>query len=158
MKQLLTFASRFDAALPFNPEQVTKKDDRYYLISPELTKIAKGDYFYAGLYLGKDKNGMFFPSFNLLNLLSKSAKNKVVLDRKAAWLFICGRDVFRKGVVRVFGSKRRGDASLVFNEFGDCLGFGKILGGLSVEAGGKEAVAVENVLDLGDFLRREDKR
>jgi ribosome biogenesis protein Nip4 len=155
MKQLTVFASRFGAVLPFNPEWVTRKGDRYYLINPELAKIVKGDYFYAGLYLGKDKNGMFFPSFNLLNLLAKSAQNKVVLDRKAAWLFICGRDVFRNGVVRVFGSKQRGDATLVLNEFGDCLGFGQILAGLTVESGGKAVVAVENVLDLGDFLRRE---
>jgi ribosome biogenesis protein Nip4 len=157
MKQLTVFADRFGATLPFNPELVTKKDDRYYLIFPELEKIVKDDFFYAGLYLGKDRTGMFFPSFNLLNMLAKSAQNKVILDRKAAWLFICGRDIFRKGVVRVFGSKRRGDATLVFNEFGDCLGFGKILAGLTLEVGGKDCVAVENVLDVGDFLRRENR-
>lgn len=154
MKQLTVFASRFGAVLPFNPEWVTRKDDRYYLISPELAKTAKGDYFYAGLYLGKDRNGMFFPSFNLLNLLVKSAQNKVILERKAAWLFICGRDVFRKGILRVYGSKRPGDVTLVLNEFGECLGFGKILAGLT-DSGGRAVVAVENVLDLGDFLRRE---
>ncbi len=80
--------------------------------------------------LGKVKNGVFFPSFNLLDMLLPVAANKVVVDRKAAWLFICGRDIFGSGVVKVMGSKRKGDATLVLNEFGECLGFGRIDGDL----------------------------
>ena len=97
----------------------------------------KGDFYYAGLYLGKvGKKGVFFPSFNLLNMLVDVAANKVVVDRKAAWLFICGRDIFREGIVKVMGSKRKGDATLVLNEFGECLGFGKIMEDLGVPGQG----------------------
>jgi ribosome biogenesis protein Nip4 len=39
----------------------------------------------------------------------------------------------------------------VLNEFSECLGFGRIMGDLS----GSEKVAIKNVLDVGDFLRRE---
>ncbi len=112
------------------------------------------NYYYAGLYLGKIKNGMFFPSFNLLNMLVGAAANKIVVDQKAAWLFICGRDVFRVGIVKVMGSKRKGDDTLVLNEFGECLGFGKILDDLTSSEG---KLAVKNVLDIGDFLRRETR-
>ena len=53
------------------------------------------------------------------------------------------------------GSKRKGDATLVLNEFGECLGFGTIMDILNGSAGN---VAVKNVLDVGDFLRREKTR
>jgi ribosome biogenesis protein Nip4 len=52
------------------------------------------------------------------------------------------------------GSRRKGDHVLVLNEFGDCLGFGRIVTSL-VGAAKKGEVAVKNVSDLGDFLRRE---
>jgi ribosome biogenesis protein Nip4 len=152
MKPLLKFVSQFGAQIALNPELVLEKNARYYLLTPSVRKFAVGEFFYAGLYLGKVKNGLFFPSFNLLDMLLEVAANRVVLDRKAAWLFICGRDVFREGVLKFIGSKQSGDAVLVVNEFGDCLGFGRLAGGA---VGGRGELAVKNVLDVGDFLRRE---
>jgi len=154
MKPYEVFASRFGSEVVFNSELVVEKSQRYYLLNPRIKKMLQGDYYYVGLYLGKVKNGIFFPSFNLLNMLVGAAANKIVVDQKAAWLFICGRDVFRVGIVKVMGSKRKGDATLVLNEFGECLGFGKILDDLT-GTGGK--IAVQNVLDVGDFLRRENR-
>ncbi len=152
MKPYEVFAARFGPRVAFNSEMVVEKSQRYYLLNPRLKKLLQSDYYYAGLYLGKVKNGMFFPSFNLLNMLVGVVANKIVVDQKAAWLFICGRDVFRVGVVKVMGSKRKGDATLVLNEFGECLGFGKIL----EDIGGSEGrIVIKNVLDVGDFLRRE---
>jgi ribosome biogenesis protein Nip4 len=153
MKPILAFAASFGAQIAVNPDWVIEKAGRFYLLNPSLSKLAKSDYYYAGLYLGKAKGAKFFPSFNLLNLLVVSAANKVVLDGKAAWLFICDRDVFRKGIVRVYGARRNCN-TLVLNEFGECLGFGRIYGQLNNGEGGSE-VAVKNVLDVGDFLRRE---
>jgi len=150
MKPLETFAERLGAKIVFNPEFTVEKNQRFYLLNPRLKKL-QSNFYYAGLYLGKVKNGVFFPSFNLLNMLLPVAANKVVIDPKAAWLFICGRDVFGSGVVKVIGSKRKGDTSLVLNEYGECLGFGWITSDL----GSAERVAVKNVLDVGDFLRRE---
>jgi ribosome biogenesis protein Nip4 len=40
----------------------------------------------------------------------------------------------------------------MLNEFGECLGFGTIMDILN---GSEGKVAVKNVLDVGDFLRRE---
>jgi len=154
MKILTSFASMFGAKIALNAEFVVNKANRYYFLNPSLRRFAVGDFYYAGLYLGKVKEGVFFPSFNFLNMLSGLAVNKVVLDRKAAWLFTCGRDVFEAGILKVMGSKRKGDATLVLNEFGECLGFGKIMGGLN---GPEGKVAINNVLDVGDFLRRETR-
>jgi len=38
------------------------------------------------------------------------------------------------------------------NKFDECLGFGRVIADLNEKA---ETVAVKNVLDIGDFLRRE---
>jgi len=151
MRPLEAFASRFGGKIAFNPEFIVEKSQRYYLLSPRLKRM-QGNFYYAGLYLGKVKNRIFFPSFNLLNMLVHAAANKVVVDRKAAWLFICGRDVLGTGVVKVMGSKRKDDATLVLNEFGECLGFGRITGDLG---GSGEKAVIKNILDVGDFLRRE---
>ncbi len=150
MNPLSAFASRFGGKIALNTEFVLERTQRYYLLNPALRRVTRGNFYYAGLYLGKVKNGIFFPSFNFLNMLVPVAANKVVLERKAAWLFICGRDVFQKGIVKFIGSQRRGDYALVINEFGECIGFGAVTG-YSEE--GK--VAIRNVLDVGDFLRRE---
>ena len=152
MNPIVTFASKFGGKMALNSEFVVEKAQRYYLLNPRLRGLARSDFYHAGLYLGKVKNGVFFPSFILLNMLVGVASNKVVVDRKAGWLFICGRDLFRKGLVKMQGSMRRGDYTLVMNEFGDCLGFGKVAAALDKA---EERVVITNILDLGDFLRRE---
>ncbi len=146
------FVSQFGAKIELNTEFMVETNQRYYLLNPALRKLAKKDFYYAGLYLGKIKNGVFFPSFNLLNMLVNVAANKVVLNQKAAWLFICSRDVFQKGILKVMGSKRKGSSTLVLNEFGECLGFGKITSNLDSK---EDRIVLKNILDVGDFLRRE---
>ena len=147
---LTTFASRFGGRVELNPEFVVERNTRYYFLNPTVRKIASGNFYYAGLYLGKVRHKVFFPSFNFLNMLVPVAVNKIFLEKKAAWLFICGRDVFREGILKWVGSKRNGDYILVLNEFHECLGFGSVTN--RFEEG---RVAVRNVFDVGDFLRRE---
>jgi ribosome biogenesis protein Nip4 len=154
VKAVVRFAFQLGAKIALNADFVVEKAGRYFLLNKALQKIAGEDFYYAGTYLGKVKNGKFFPSFNLLATLAKGEANKVVVEKKAAWLFICGRDVFRKGVVAVRGSRKKGVHTLVLNEFGECLGFGKIIGSLD-EAAKESEVVVRNVSDIGDFLRRE---
>jgi ribosome biogenesis protein Nip4 len=154
VKAAVRFAFQLGAKIVLNADFVVEKAGRYFLLNEALQKVARKDFYYAGTYLGKVKNGKFFPSFNLLAMLARGEANKVVVGKKAAWLFICGRDVFRKGVVAVRGSRKKGDHTLVLNEFGECLGFGKIIGSLD-ETYGKTGVAVRNISDIGDFLRRE---
>ena len=154
MKAIGKFAFQLGAKISLNPDLVVEKSGRYFLLSEGLLKVARKDFYYAGTYLGKVKNGKFFPSFNLLATLAKGEANKILIEKKAAWLFICGRDIFREGILEVRGSLRKGDHTLVLNEFGECLGFGKIMSSLE-ETTGKNKVAVRNVSDIGDFLRRE---
>ena len=152
MKPMFSFALQFGAKIALNADLVVRKGGRYFLLNGNLKRLGRKDFYYAGTYLGKVKNGKFFPSFSLLAMLAECEANKIVIDKKAAWLFICGRDIFRKGILAVHGSRRKGDHTLVLNEFGECLGFGKITRDLDAK---EPQVAVSNISDVGDFLRRE---
>jgi ribosome biogenesis protein Nip4 len=155
MKAIRKFAFQVGAKISLNADFIVEKGGRYFLLNEALLKIARKDFYYAGTYLGKVKNGKFFPSFNLLMMLAKGEANKIVVENKAAWLFICDRDVFQKGILAVHGSRKKGDHTLVLNEFGECLGFGRIV--RSLDGAAKSEVAVRNISDVGDFLRREFK-
>jgi len=152
MKQINDFVSRLGAKINLDKNLMVKKQNRYFLLDKNLKSLISKDFFYAGVYLGKTKSGRFFPSFNLLRIVAEGKSNKIVVDGKTEWLFICGRDVFKQSIIKVRGSKRKGDHTLILNRRGECLGFGKILCNLDRK---KEGVAVKNISDIGDFLRRE---
>ncbi|MBS7615738.1 hypothetical protein KEJ45_00850 [Candidatus Bathyarchaeota archaeon] len=153
VETLESFAKFFGVKISLNKNFV-RKGNRYFLLDERLRALAKeiSGWQFAGAYLGKNKNGKFYPSSLLLFMITDQAENKIIVDDKAAWLFVCGRDIFKEGIMRVYGSKTRGAYTLVLNKHGECLGFGRITENLD-EA--KEGVVVENVSDIGDFLRRE---
>jgi len=134
---------------------IVKSQGRYFLLTQRLRKLVSEDFFYAGTYLGKEKRSVFFPSFNLLAMIAeKKEANKIIVDDKTEWLFIVGRDVFKRGILQVIGSRRKNAHTVVMNKRSECLGFGRILHNLE-EGKDKPKVAVKNVSDVGDFLRRE---
>jgi len=153
-KVISNFAAQFGIEIALNPDLIEERNNRFYQINNALKPFIKGDFFYAGVFLGKAKEGKFFPSFNLLSLLAKEGANRIVLDRKAAWLYICGRDLLASSITRVQGAGKKNTNTLVMNEFGECLGFGRIVGILN-SAASQGGIAVRNVSDVGDFLRRE---
>jgi ribosome biogenesis protein Nip4 len=153
MTVISDFVSKFDTVLSLTEDLIVEKGNRYFLLNDELRRLMKKDFFYAGLYLGKTKNETFFPSFNLLAMIARTDSNKIAVDSKTEWLFICGRDIFKRGITSISKSRKKGDYTLVLNKHGDCLGFGKILH--SIDQGERNRVTVKNIVDVGDFLRRE---
>ena len=153
-KALENFAAQFNVHVGFNVDLLVEKSGRYFLVNDVLKPFVSRDFFSAGVFLGKAKEGKFFPSFNLLGMLAKKGANRIVVDKKSAWLFICGRDILGKSIGRVYGAGRKNTNVLVLNEFGECLGFGRIVENLNGGAG-ENQIVVRNVLDVGDFLRRE---
>lgn len=146
------FVSRFGTSTSLDENSLLKKQNRLFLVSKRLKTLVSKDFFYAGIYLGKTEDGKFFPSANLLRMIAEEPANKVVVDEKTEWLFTCGRDVFKQGVIQVQGSGRKGDYTLVLNKHHECLGFGMILVDLDKE---RERAVIKNMFDIGDFLRRE---
>jgi len=153
MKAITDFAKRFNARLDLDQTFLVTQQGRYFLVNERLKPLVRSDFFYAGAYLGKVKKRIFFPSFILLRMLAEGRANRIVVDDKSAWLFIVGRDVFKRGIVKTW-SGRKGDYTLVLNRLGDCLGFGRLMRNLN-EVRGKNEVVVKSVSDIGDFLRRE---
>jgi ribosome biogenesis protein Nip4 len=159
LKLINDFISRLRASISLDEKLVVKKQNRYFLLNPKLKNFASEGFFYAGTYLGKVKDGVFFPSFNLLALIAERREvNGVFVDAKTEWLFTCGRDIFKQGITKVKGSKKKGDLTLVFNQSGECLGFGKIVHNVEAAEKNKRKVIVKNIADIGDFLRREKNK
>lgn len=152
MKQIKDFVSRFQTRISLDKNLIVKRQGRYFLLNDSLKRLILKDFFSAGTYVGKTRRGKFFPSFNLLRMIAGREANKVIVDNNTEWLFICGRDIFKQGITEVMGSKRKGDYTLILNENNECLGFGKILCNLDKAT---EGVVIENISDIGDFLRRE---
>jgi len=147
------------ASISLDEKLVVKKQNRYFFLNPKLKNFASEGFFYAGTYLGKVKDGVFFPSFNLLSMIAERKEaNGIFVDAKTEWLFVCGRDVFQQGITKVNGSKKKGDLTLVFSQRGECLGFGRILYNIEAAEKSNRKVIVKNVADIGDFLRREKYR
>ena len=155
MKPVTDFVRRFGTNISLDQSLIVKKANRYFLLNEQLRSLTTDGFFYAGTYLGKVRGRVFFPSFSLLAMIAeKKEANSVVVTDKAEWLFICGRDIFWRGIKKVMGTREKGELTLVLSSYGDCLGFGKIASDLEASPGGQK-VAVKNISDIGDFLRRE---
>ena len=146
------FVAMFGTSIKLNEYFIAKQNDRYFLLNEKTQPLTLRNFYYAGTYLGKTESGRFSPSFDLLNMIALKKANKIILGKKAEWLYICGRDVFAEGIIKTTGSTKRGDYALILNKRNECLGFGKILRDLDATAKG---LTVKNILDIGDFLRRE---
>lgn len=154
MKPIRAFANLFGVDVDLNENLVVKKGDQYFLVTEDLKKTMSKGFFYIGSYLGKVKDGVFSPGFEFLKMLPQKNANCIVVDEKTEWLFICGRDVFKRGITGMKGSTKRGDYVLVLNKNGETLGYGRVTCDFGEV---KKGVAVKNILDLGDFLRREKR-
>ena len=117
------------------------KKNTYYFKTQE---IAGTQTISQGLPLGTTGR-QFKPSLYLLELLSKKSTNKIYINDKAEWLFLCGRDVFEESITI---DNSTTDFVLVQNQRNENLGLGK-----KMRKGKK--IIIMNLIDRGDFLRRE---
>jgi ribosome biogenesis protein Nip4 len=148
---------------------ITRLGRRCFLTLPEhapLIERRRKELFGAGVYLGEEKPH-FEPSPALLELVAaKMAGHKAVVDEKAACLFLCGRDLFTAGIVKMDEPTENGYV-LVQDEQGENLGYGLCVD-RSAEASAKRSaqaaklrrrlgknVSIKNLLDRGFYLRRE---
>lgn len=151
-KMIESFVSKF---MEKQIDNVMKIRKEYYHVSPELhelmEKVDKNlnrEPFSAGVFLGVEKGKQFQPSIALLDMVGAQTGRLVVVDDKAEWLFLCGRDVFAKSVI---DSRVRSGPAIVMNRRKEVLGYGRVVGDL----GKRQQVYLKNMLDKGDFLRRE---
>jgi len=118
IKPLDDLVSRFGTQITLDENFIVKKQGRYFLLSENVKRLTSKGFYYAGTYLGRVKDGKFFPSFGLLNMVAQKKARRMNVGKKAEWLFICGRDVFEQGITKVTGSTKKGDYILVLNSYG----------------------------------------
>ncbi len=126
--------------------EITEIRSRFFLADRELIELKnriRDEPFAFGTFLGEINENKFKPSIALLDNISMLSDKKVFVNAKAEWLFLCGRDVFRQGIVK---NNVNEGLVLVQNEKDENLGYGEFSVG---------KVAIKNLLDRGDFLRRE---
>ena len=152
MKNITDFVKQFGIEINWKKKRLLRQNEKMFLIKDDLRPYVAKNFFHAGIYLGKTRDNRFLPSFYLLRLIATKNASKIMVNKKTEWLFTCGRDVFRQGVVEVSRSKRKSEYSLIMNEENECLGFGKMLSNFDQQ---DKRLVVRNILDIGDFLRRE---
>lgn len=141
---IFEFIQRFTRANLFGGATIIEIDGKYFLANERQAELAQQMQIrpiYLGVYLGK-AGEKFKPSFFLLEMLKAHAKRITVSD-KAAWLFLCGRDILKESIIRKDKIEPHDDV-LVLDQRGSVLGYGYYMN-----------ERIRNVLDRGDFLRRE---
>lgn len=124
---------------------IKKIGRKYFLVDSTQDKVSASidqEPVSIGLFLGEHKK-RFEASLALLDLIAKTSDRKAFVNKEAEWLFLCGRDVFEKNMVR---ETVKEGIVLVQNEANENLGFG-----LLSKKGGE--LLIKNILDKGVYLR-----
>ena len=142
------FLKIFDFEIDKN--HLMKIINKYYLVNETLKKIVlknKEKPKSIGIFLGETKGKKFNPSIALIEMISKKSDKKIFVDKKAEWLFLCGRDIMGQSVTKINVNK---GIVLIQDENDNNLGLGKIIGKQETDK-----IFIKNIIDKGDFLRRE---
>jgi ribosome biogenesis protein Nip4 len=152
-EKLIHFIKRF-GDINIDESRIVRIGRNYFFTDPELKKISdsiKRDIYATGVYVGEEKN-FFEPSSEFIEMLSKylsSEKLKIFVNKKAEWLFLCGRSILPESISKNPNNISEG---LVFvqNELDENLGYGLF------QKQGKDLI-VKNLLDKGAYLRMNEK-
>ncbi len=149
------FIQLFTKEKLFDEKNILQLRSDYYLVNPELKQIltqTKHTTSFIGIYLGKQKKN-FIPSPYLLKKLAKVTKNKITVNDKGAWMFICRKHIYARSITKFSPKQKFNDLILILNQHNECLGYGKMINKFS-----SKKVAVQNIFDIGDFVRRERRK
>lgn len=135
-------------------DNVVKIGRNYFLTTQDLINIKENvnkDIFSMGIFMGEHKD-RFYPSpacVDIISSLSDATARKIMVNKKAEWLFLCGRNILMESVTKNPHSITEG-LVLVQNERNENLGYGLF------RKEGKDLV-VRNLLDKGKYLRMNEK-
>lgn len=127
-------------------DNVIQLKRNFFQVNEELMQVKAKigrEPFAIGTFLGSGKP--LHPSSALLDWLNERTDRYVVVDKKAEWLFLCGRDVFAQSIL---DHTTNSGLVLVKNQAGEVLGYGEM-------KTKDRRVPLKNIMDKGDFLRRE---
>jgi 60S ribosome subunit biogenesis protein NIP7 len=151
MNKLISFVKQFTKNEVNELNNAEKIGRNYFYLSKELKELKdsiKLEPYSAGLPLGQIKNNKFMPSIALLDILNNYTDQKVFVNKKGETMFLYGKDVFEDNIVYAGKNSVGEGICLVLNEKNEVLGYGELI------KKGKNKLLL-NLLDRGDFLRRE---
>ena len=152
MKQLEGFLKSVGAENFIIENNLIRINNKRFTASTELQNaiLRKDRLVYAGRLVGKTRNIWEPSSILLRELATLPTTHKAWVDNAAAWLFVCGRDIFQERINRINPQFTEGMNYLVMMDE-ECLGYGRL-------QWFNDKLILINVFDLGDFLRREKWR
>jgi len=128
--------------------KIIKKGRYVFVATNEMRSFMEDtgtDFFSIGTQIGEIKKD-FMPTPWFIDFLSNNSERKAFINNKSEWMFLCGKDIFQKGIEKIEIPKRRG---LIFvqNKFNENLGLAKFMQDANVP--------LENILDKGAYVRKE---
>ncbi|MGV8141936.1 MAG: hypothetical protein ACP5NW_05845 [Candidatus Woesearchaeota archaeon] len=123
-----------------------KAEERLWNIKNSVNR----DVYAIGLFLGEEKMG-FSPSPALIELISKfpdAQSKKIFVNKKAEWMFSCGRNVLSDSILKNPHNLNEG-LVLVQNENDENLGYGQFKK--------EDTLIIKHILDKGRYLRIDEK-
>ncbi len=147
MNKLISFVKQFTKEEVEELNSAEKIGRKYFCITKELRELKNKipvEIYSAGLPLGELKNNRFMPSIALLDILAKHSERKVFVNKKGETVFLYSREVFEDNITK---SNIDEGFCLVLNENNEVLGYGELKK--------RRNIILKNILDRGDFLRRE---
>jgi ribosome biogenesis protein Nip4 len=151
MNKLISFVKEFTKDEVKEINATEKIGRKYFYLTPELKQARNKipiEPHAAGTFLGELKNNKFMPSIALLDLLCKYTSKKIIIAKKGETMFLYKKDVFEDNIIK---SGVDEGYCLVLNEKNELLGYGEL-----VKKGRQKLLL--NLLDRGDFLRREEQQ
>lgn len=143
------FISRFTDSDVLQDTKINVQNGIYSYIPNQITEFissAKEAPTSIGLPLGRYRDGVFKATPHLLERIVPHTSQKIQLNAKATWLFVCGRDVFKENVITDKG--RTQELRIVLDENKEVIG-------LTKPASQKGKTFYKNITDVGERLRRE---
>jgi len=144
---LTTFVKRFTD----HPIEYVKNHEQYFLKDTSLEHyFLPQDAILIGLYLGKQQEQQFIPSFNLLDIIAQYSKEKVFVNDLGEMDFLYGKHLRKRHVVDIQGVLEPGRYKLVQNKYDENIGYGIYLGER------RDSVKIlHHILDRGIFIKRD---
>jgi ribosome biogenesis protein Nip4 len=154
MSQDLTLFHKFTSQFTDKTlDNVHRIGRNFYLAEKNLMDMKMGvkrDIFSVGTYLGEEKMG-FSPSPALIDMISRMpdvSNRKVMINKKAEWLFLCGRNVLSDSIIKM-PENSTDPLVLVQNENDENLGYGMFKK--------EDTLIIKHILDKGKYLRMDEK-
>ncbi|WP_457549159.1 PUA domain-containing protein [Archaeoglobus sp.] len=130
-----------------------------YALSKDLANfigMVKLNYVCVGIKVGEVGSRRLRFTLEGSFYLIRREKKRVYVDEKGEMLFLYGRDIFARSVVKVTDDVEENDVVFVCNDRGDILGLGKSrFDACRYKDVENDRVVVENLVDRGEYLRKE---